>query len=105
MCSAMTASVVRRWRGRGLIACAIPSKVALSTYRYRGRPDRPRDTRGVTSHPVEAAVVAELFALYREPGTSLTQLARHLDAHGVPTPSGTPRWSCPTIRGILRNPT
>jgi len=46
-----------------------------------------------------------LFALYREPGTSLTQLARHLDAHGVPTPSGTPRWSCPTIRGILRNPT
>jgi site-specific DNA recombinase len=28
-----------------------------------------------------------------------------LDARGVPTPSGTPRWSSPTIRGILRNPT
>ena len=74
-------------------------------YGYRVSPDRPRDPRGVTTDPVEAAVVAELFALYREPGTSLTQLARHLDAHGVPTPSGTPRWSCPTIRGILRNPT
>jgi site-specific DNA recombinase len=74
-------------------------------YGYRVSPDRPRDPRGVTTDPAEAAVVAELFALYREPGTSLTQLARHLDAHGVPTPSGTPRWSCPTIRGILRNPT
>jgi site-specific DNA recombinase len=74
-------------------------------YGYRVSPDRPRDPRGVTTDPAGAAVVAELFALYREPGTSLTQLARHLDAHGVPTPSGTPRWSCPTIRGILRNPT
>ena len=36
---------------------------------------------------------------------SLMQLAMHLDARGVPTPSGTPRWSSPTIRGILRNPT
>ena len=33
------------------------------------------------------------------------RLAMHLDARGVPTPSGTPRWSSPTIRGILRNPT
>lgn len=29
----------------------------------------------------------------------------HLDARGVPTPRGGPRWSSPTIRGILRNPT
>jgi site-specific DNA recombinase len=74
-------------------------------YGYRMSPDQPRDPRGVTIDPAEAAVVAELFALYREPGTSLLQLAMHLDAHGVPTPSGTPRWSSPTIRGILRNPT
>jgi len=74
-------------------------------YGYRMSPDRPRDPRGVTIDPAEAAVVAELFALYREPGTSLMQLAMHLDACGVPTPSGTPRWSSPTIRGILRNPT
>ena len=74
-------------------------------YGYRLSPDRPRDPRGVTLDPAEAAVVAELFAMYREPGTSLMQLAMHLDARGVPTPSGTPRWSSPTIRGILRNPT
>jgi site-specific DNA recombinase len=74
-------------------------------YGYRMDPDRPRDPRGVTTDPAEAAVVAELFALYREPGSSLMQLAMHLDACGVPTRSGTPRWSSPTIRGILRNPT
>jgi site-specific DNA recombinase len=74
-------------------------------YGYRLSPDRPRDPRGVTTDPAEAAVVAELFAMYREPGVSLMRLAMHLDARGVPTPSGTPRWSSPTIRGILRNPT
>jgi site-specific DNA recombinase len=73
-------------------------------YGYRMSPDRPRDPRGVTLDPTEAVVVAELFALYREPGTSLMRLAMHLDARGVPTPSGTPRWSSATIRGILRNP-
>jgi site-specific DNA recombinase len=74
-------------------------------YGYRLDPDRPRDPQGVMTDPGEAAIVAELFALYREPGTSLMQLARHLDRRGVPTPSGRPRWSSPTIRGILRNPT
>jgi site-specific DNA recombinase len=74
-------------------------------YGYRLSPDRPRDPRGVTLDPAEAAVVAELFAMYREPGVSLMRLALHLDAHGVPTPSGTPHWSSPTIRGILQNPT
>src|SRR4051794_19140742 len=73
-------------------------------YGYRVSPDRPRDPKGVTTDPAEAAVVAELFAMYREPGASLTRLALHLDRRGVPTPSGTPRWSSPTIRGILRNP-
>jgi site-specific DNA recombinase len=74
-------------------------------YGYRMHPDRPRDPRGVATDPAEAAIVAELFAMYREPGASLMQLAMRLDARGVPTPSGTPRWSSPTIRGILRNPT
>ena len=49
-------------------------------YGYRLSPDRPRDPRGVTLDPAEAAVVAELFAMYREPGVSLMQLALHLDA-------------------------
>src|SRR4051794_888265 len=74
-------------------------------YGYRLSPDRPRDPAGVTADPAEAAVVAELFAMYREPGTSLMRLAMHLDARGVPTPRNRSRWSSPTIRGILRNPT
>jgi site-specific DNA recombinase len=73
-------------------------------YGYRVSPDRPRDPRGVALDPAEAAIVAELFAMYREPGVSLMQLTARLDARGVPTPSGTPRWSCATVRGILRNP-
>src|ERR671910_870435 len=74
-------------------------------YGYRLSPDRPRDPRGVMLDLAEAAIVAELFAMYREPGVSLNGLAGHLDARGVPTPSGAPHWSCATIRGILRNPT
>src|SRR4051795_13461044 len=74
-------------------------------YGYRVSPDRPRDPKGVTTDPAEAAVVAELFAMYREPGTSLARLALHLDRRGVPTPRNRSRWSSPTIRGILRNPT
>jgi site-specific DNA recombinase len=74
-------------------------------YGYRMSPDRPRDPAGVSVDPAEAAVVAELFAMYREPGASLMQLAAFLDARGVPTPRGGPRWSSPTVRGILRNPT
>jgi hypothetical protein len=36
---------------------------------------------------------------------SLTKLATLLTQRGVPTPFGHARWSSPTVRGILRNPT
>lgn len=49
-------------------------------------PDRPRDPAGVSVDPAEAAVVAELFAMYREPGSSLMQLAMHLDARRADAP-------------------
>src|SRR5215211_3130162 len=62
-------------------------------YGYRVSPDRPRDPSGVTTDPAEAAVVAELFAMYRESGMSLMRLAMRLDARGVPTPSGKSDWS------------
>jgi site-specific DNA recombinase len=74
-------------------------------YGYRMSPDRPRDPSGVVTDAAEAAIVAEIFAQYREPGVSLTQLAVRLTQRGVPTPSGKTRWSNPTVRGILRNPT
>jgi site-specific DNA recombinase len=74
-------------------------------YGYRLDPSRPRDPSGVTVDPAEAAVVGEIFALYLEPAMSLAQVAKTLQRRGVPTPTGQQRWSCPTIRGILRNPT
>jgi len=74
-------------------------------YGYRLDPERPRDPSGVTLAPDEAAVVAELFALYLEPGASLAHLAQTLQWRAIPTPSGNHRWSGPTIRGILGNPT
>src|SRR3954465_12129108 len=93
---------------RGRLA-KLPAGVLLpwtsAPYGYRLAPDRPRDPRGVTLDPGEAATVAELFALYREPGGSLMRLAMHLNARGGAAPPGAPSWSCPTIRGILRNPT
>lgn len=74
-------------------------------YGYRVAPDRPRNPCGVTVDPAEAAVVAELFALYLESGMTLGRLAALLDARGVPTPGGRRGWGLPSIRGILRNPT
>jgi site-specific DNA recombinase len=95
---------MRRGRQRKLRA-GLLLPWTYAPYGYRLSPDRPRDPTGVVTEPAEAAVVAELFALYREPGASLMLLALHLDRRGVPTPSRAPRWSTPTIRGILRNPT
>ncbi len=60
-------------------------------YGYRVSPDRPRDPQGVTTDLAEAAVVAELLAMYREPETSLMQLATRLDRRGIPTPRDRPR--------------
>jgi site-specific DNA recombinase len=40
-------------------------------YGYRGHPDRPRDPAGVYLDAAEAAVVAEIFAHYRQEGTTL----------------------------------
>jgi site-specific DNA recombinase len=74
-------------------------------YGYRVDPDRPRDPAAVRVEPAEAAIVAELFAQYREPVVSLAQLAVRLTKTGVLTPFGRTRWSSATVRGILRNPT
>jgi site-specific DNA recombinase len=74
-------------------------------YGYRLDPERPRDPSGMVIEPAEAAVVAEVYALYLEPQTSLAKLANTLTERGLPTPFGKQCWSPLTIRGILRNPT
>jgi site-specific DNA recombinase len=73
-------------------------------YGYRMAADRPRDPSGVYQDPAEAAVVAEIFAWYLEGRHTLHGLVDHLHELGIPSPSGKPHWSGPSIRGILRNP-
>lgn len=74
-------------------------------YGYRLDPERPRDPAGVRLEAAEAAVVAEIYAWYLEPGHSLYSVARRLQELGQPSPSGKAVWGLATIRGILTNPT
>jgi site-specific DNA recombinase len=46
-----------------------------------------------------------MFALYLELDMSIAKLAKTLQQRGIPTPRGQQRWSNPSIRGILCNPT
>jgi site-specific DNA recombinase len=73
-------------------------------YGLRVDPDRPRDPAGVSLDEAKAAVVAEIFAVYLEPGMSLFGVCRHLREMGVPAPRGGKAWSTATLRGILTNP-
>ena len=73
-------------------------------YGLRVDPDRPRDPAGVSLDQAKAAVVAEIFAIYAEPGMSLFGLSRHLRKMGIPAPRGGKAWSTATLRGILNNP-
>jgi site-specific DNA recombinase len=100
----LIAERMRRGRQAKLRAgCLLPWTRA--PYGYRLDPDRPRDPAGVTVEAAEAAVVRELFAGYVEDHASLFSLAKHLQAQGVASPSGRPRWSPTTLRGLLTNPT
>ncbi len=71
---------------------------------YRLDPGRPRDASAVRLEPGEAALAAQLFDWYLEPGATIYRLARRLTDLGVPTPMGGPRWNVASVRGILRNP-
>ena len=73
-------------------------------YGLRVDPDRPRDPAGVSLDEAKAAMVAEIFAYYLEPGMSLFGVCRHLRQMGVPAPRGGKAWSTATLRGILTNP-
>jgi site-specific DNA recombinase len=71
---------------------------------YRLDADRPRDAAAVRTEPAEAALVAQLFDWYLEPQATLYQLTARLAGLGVVTPTGKPRWTVASVRGILRNP-
>jgi site-specific DNA recombinase len=71
---------------------------------YRLDPGRPRDAAGVRTEPGEAALVAQLFDWYLQPQATLYRLTARLAELGAPTPTGKPRWTVASVRGILRNP-
>jgi site-specific DNA recombinase len=71
---------------------------------YRLDPGRPRDAAAVRVEPGEAALAAQLFDWYLEPQATLYQLTVRLAELGAATPTGKPRWTVASVRGILRNP-
>jgi site-specific DNA recombinase len=77
-------------------------------YGLRLHSEHPRDPAGVmldpVLDPVSAAVVAEIFALYLQPGTSLQQVASALHHRGIRSPTGRPWWGLSSLRGLLTNP-
>lgn len=73
-------------------------------YGYHLDPDHPRNPAGVRVDAAEGAMVSELFALYVQPGQSLTSLSTYLKQLQVPSPTGKQRWSTATLRRILTNP-
>ncbi len=64
-----------------------------------------RDPRGLRVAAGEAAVIAELYATYREGAHSLCRLTTDLTKRGIPTPSGHVRWNQSTVYDLLTNPT
>jgi site-specific DNA recombinase len=72
-------------------------------YGYRVDPEQPRDPAGVRLDEAEAAMVAQMFAWYLEPGASLYSIAKRLTELALLTPTGKPRWNVATVRGILKN--
>ena len=51
--------------------------------------------------PEEAETVREIYRLFME-GKSFCHIAHLLTERGIPTPTGTPKWSDTTVRNILR---
>ncbi|HEX6269995.1 MAG TPA: recombinase family protein, partial [Anaerolineales bacterium] len=73
-------------------------------YGYRLHSEHPRDPNGVWVEPTEGAIVTEIFAEYLQDGAGLIQVAKHLYARGIPSPTGKKRWGLASIRGVLTNP-
>jgi site-specific DNA recombinase len=71
---------------------------------YRLHPEHPRDPSGVRVEPMEGAIVTEIFAEYLQDSGGLIQVAKHLYARGIPSPTGKKRWGLASIRGVLTNP-
>ena len=65
-------------RGRAKLRAGTLLPWTRAPYSYRLDPDRPRDPAGVRLDEAEAAVVAEMFALYLTEGQSLAGIVKHV---------------------------
>jgi site-specific DNA recombinase len=74
-------------------------------YGYILDPERPRDPHTVRVDPVQAAIVAQIFAWFTDPVQPATWqgVATQLTAQGVPAPRGGRWWRRSSIRAILRD--
>jgi len=72
-------------------------------YGYQVDPEHPRDPDLLQLDEAEAAMVAQMFAWYLEPQTTLYSIAKRLSDLALPTPGGKTRWNVSTVRGILKN--
>jgi site-specific DNA recombinase len=77
----------------------------VPAYGYGLDPPRPRDPRGVRVDPVQAAIVAPMFAWDTDPQTpaTLAWVATQLTETHIPTPRGGPRGSRSSIRAMRRD--
>ncbi len=69
----------------------------------KGHNGKGRDvTVGYATDPEQMAVVRRVFEAVAS-GASLKAVRREFEEEGVPNPSGGPRWSTTTLRGIVRD--
>ena len=71
-------------------------------YRYRRKTDQ-----GPASYEVidgEARVVQRVYAMYSVEGLSIGEIARRLNAEGIPTRKHSARWERSVVWAMLRNP-
>jgi hypothetical protein len=78
-------------------------RVEYETVVVRGK-RRRRPLRYVLGPPEEGDVVRWLFRTYAAGRTTLRRLAIDLNARGVASPKGAPRWGQGTIKKLLNNP-
>ena len=77
------------------------------SYGYLVDPEHPRDPNRATLDPIKSEIIKQIFDWYTDPEnpSSLYGVANKLSELEIPSPTGLPRWSVPTIRNILRSTT
>lgn len=106
---------INRRLQRGRLAASKEGKYVVSSHPYGYERVKIENDKGWTLaiNEDEASVVRMIFRIYtsgdeEEDGTikhvGVHEIARRLDAMGIPTPSGGSEWSACTLRNMLRNP-